>query len=171
MIRNKNGVLKPYLIEVNHTPSFQTDSLLDYQIKKNLIIDTINVLQLSQCDRSKWSRQKRRNKNQQESVDPDCWQWSEIVGGYCIIYTDTMVILFHYSSMNMMFIRSSWNNPNRYGMEQLIRMSKKSSIINHTLISNLILIGSQMKPKLTSKQMKSKIPILILILILSNQLK
>jgi len=30
MIRNKNGLLKPYLIEVNHTPSFQTDSLLDY---------------------------------------------------------------------------------------------------------------------------------------------
>lgn len=29
--------LKPWLLEVNHTPSFQTDSNLDYKIKYNLI--------------------------------------------------------------------------------------------------------------------------------------
>lgn len=39
--------MKPYLIEVNHSPSFQTDSPLDLQIKRHLIIDTFNILNLS----------------------------------------------------------------------------------------------------------------------------
>lgn len=33
--------LKPWLLEVNHTPSFVTDTPLDFQIKKNLILDTL----------------------------------------------------------------------------------------------------------------------------------
>ncbi|KRX03671.1 hypothetical protein PPERSA_04223 [Pseudocohnilembus persalinus] len=33
--------LKPYLLEVNHTPSFSTDTPLDHQIKKSLILDTL----------------------------------------------------------------------------------------------------------------------------------
>ena len=30
--------LKPWLIEINHAPSFGTDTCLDFKIKKNLII-------------------------------------------------------------------------------------------------------------------------------------
>lgn len=33
--------LKPWLLEVNHTPSFSTDTQLDYQIKSCLITDTV----------------------------------------------------------------------------------------------------------------------------------
>ena len=33
--------LKPWLIEINHTPSFSTDTPLDFKIKKDLIADTI----------------------------------------------------------------------------------------------------------------------------------
>ena len=33
--------LKPWLLEVNHTPSFSTDSELDLIIKKHLILDTL----------------------------------------------------------------------------------------------------------------------------------
>jgi tubulin polyglutamylase TTLL6/13 len=39
--------LKPWLIEVNHSPSLCTDSPLDYNIKKNLVRDTIHMLGLS----------------------------------------------------------------------------------------------------------------------------
>jgi len=39
--------LKPWIIEVNHSPSFSTDSPLDFRIKKNLISDTIKLLNLS----------------------------------------------------------------------------------------------------------------------------
>lgn len=33
--------LKPYLLEVNHAPSFNTDTPLDYLVKKQLLIDTL----------------------------------------------------------------------------------------------------------------------------------
>ena len=38
---------KPYLLEVNHAPSFATDSPLDYDVKYNLIADTFSLLGLS----------------------------------------------------------------------------------------------------------------------------
>ena len=38
---------KPYLLEVNHSPSFQTDSPLDEQVKGRLVLDSINMLGLS----------------------------------------------------------------------------------------------------------------------------
>ena len=36
--------LKPWLLEVNHTPSFHTDANFDLQLKKNLILDTLNLV-------------------------------------------------------------------------------------------------------------------------------
>lgn len=39
--------LKPYLLEVNHTPSFTTDTPLDSFIKKNLIKDAITLMNIS----------------------------------------------------------------------------------------------------------------------------
>jgi len=38
---------RPILLEVNHSPSFSTDSPLDYKIKNELIRDTIRLLGLS----------------------------------------------------------------------------------------------------------------------------
>ncbi|EDK31544.2 tubulin-tyrosine ligase family protein (macronuclear) [Tetrahymena thermophila SB210] len=46
--------LKPYLIEVNHTPSFWTDSPLDLQVKKNLIIDTLNIVNVTNQTKRKY---------------------------------------------------------------------------------------------------------------------
>lgn len=39
---------KPYLLEINHAPSFTTDSPLDEKIKGQVIYDTLNLLGLSQ---------------------------------------------------------------------------------------------------------------------------
>ncbi len=39
--------LRPIILEVNHSPSFSTDTPLDFKIKKNLISDTIKLLNLS----------------------------------------------------------------------------------------------------------------------------
>lgn len=36
--------LKPYLIEINQSPSFKTDSPLDFQIKRNVIKDAFSML-------------------------------------------------------------------------------------------------------------------------------
>jgi tubulin polyglutamylase TTLL6/13 len=38
---------KPYVIEVNHTPSFVTDTPLDYHIKFGLIKDTLNLMNVN----------------------------------------------------------------------------------------------------------------------------
>jgi tubulin polyglutamylase TTLL6/13 len=39
--------LKPYLLEVNHAPSFATDSPLDYEVKRNLFVDLFPMLGLT----------------------------------------------------------------------------------------------------------------------------
>lgn len=38
---------RPWLIEVNQSPSFATDSPLDYQVKKAVCTDTFNLLNIS----------------------------------------------------------------------------------------------------------------------------
>jgi len=41
-----NDVGEPNLLEINYTPSFSTDTPLDLTIKKNLIKDTMVLMQL-----------------------------------------------------------------------------------------------------------------------------
>ena len=36
--------LKPWLLEVNHTPSFHTDATFDLLLKSNVILDTLNLV-------------------------------------------------------------------------------------------------------------------------------
>ncbi len=43
--------LDPWLLEVNHTSSFSTDSPLDFQIKKHLILDTLIILNVKHKDK------------------------------------------------------------------------------------------------------------------------
>jgi len=44
--------LKPILLEVNHSPSFQTDSSIDLKIKNRLIEDTIRLLNINSNSKS-----------------------------------------------------------------------------------------------------------------------
>lgn len=57
--------LKPWLIEVNLSPSLATDSPLDMVIKTNLLVDTFNMIGVRRFDRRKESlnKLKYRNKN------------------------------------------------------------------------------------------------------------
>lgn len=52
--------LKPWIIEVNHTPSFNTDSPLDFKIKKTLIVDTLALQQMSYYRKMKYKRDKQQ---------------------------------------------------------------------------------------------------------------
>ena len=45
--------LNPYLLEINYTPSFTADTPLDRYIKKSLISDTLNLLNVNQ----KWKKE------------------------------------------------------------------------------------------------------------------
>ena len=53
--------LKPWILEVNHSPSFTTDTPLDFKIKKNLIADTIRLLNLT------WT--KKQNQKKQKTIE------------------------------------------------------------------------------------------------------
>ena len=53
---------KPWLIEVNQSPSFKTDSPLDYRIKKAVLTDTFRLLNMS------WEKRKKIIKEQKESM-------------------------------------------------------------------------------------------------------
>ena len=44
---------KPWLIEVNQSPSFATDSPLDYKVKKAVLTDTFRMLNCSVSKRKK----------------------------------------------------------------------------------------------------------------------
>jgi len=60
--------LKPWLLEVNHSPSFCTDSPLDYNIKKNLLRDTLHILNLNQKRKQKHVNE-IKNENEKRLVD------------------------------------------------------------------------------------------------------
>ncbi len=42
-----NNLAEPILLEVNHTPSFTTDTPLDHKIKFNLIKDTLKLMNIN----------------------------------------------------------------------------------------------------------------------------
>eukprot|EP00075_Anas_platyrhynchos_P033213 XP_027322466.1 tubulin polyglutamylase TTLL6 isoform X2 [Anas platyrhynchos] len=45
--------LKPWLLEVNHSPSFTTDTRLDREVKDALLCDTINLINVHACSKRK----------------------------------------------------------------------------------------------------------------------
>jgi tubulin polyglutamylase TTLL5 len=54
--------LKPWLMEVNLSPSLATDSPLDVKIKSNLLIDTLNLVGIRKFDRRRDSLTKMKNR-------------------------------------------------------------------------------------------------------------
>lgn len=55
--------LKPWLLEVNHSPSFTTDTPFDYKVKRALIADTIRLLHMNSNNRVKYYQQKQEETN------------------------------------------------------------------------------------------------------------
>jgi len=51
--------LKPWLLEVNHLPSFNHDTQTDCQVKTDLIRDMLSILQLSVDSRKRTHREMR----------------------------------------------------------------------------------------------------------------
>nr|XP_020136701.1 tubulin polyglutamylase TTLL6 isoform X2 [Microcebus murinus] len=52
--------LKPWLLEVNHSPSFSTDSWLDKEVKDNLLYDTFVLINLRSCNKKKVLEKERQ---------------------------------------------------------------------------------------------------------------
>ncbi|XP_034947794.1 tubulin polyglutamylase ttll6-like isoform X2 [Chelonus insularis] len=45
--------MKPFLLEVNHSPSFHTDAPIDKDVKESLLMDTFQLLNFNECDKKK----------------------------------------------------------------------------------------------------------------------
>ncbi|CAD8180271.1 unnamed protein product [Paramecium octaurelia] len=90
--------LKPWLLEVNHTPSFSTDTPLDKIIKRNLIMDTLILLDVKNKPKKIYLEQKRAPvyqrpmKMSQEEKEKQSSKMSLIedkhLNGYIKIYPD-----------------------------------------------------------------------------------
>ncbi|CAK6442426.1 unnamed protein product [Pipistrellus nathusii] len=52
--------LKPWLLEVNHSPSFTTDSRLDREVKDALLLDAMILANLRGCDKRKVMEEEKR---------------------------------------------------------------------------------------------------------------
>jgi tubulin polyglutamylase TTLL6/13 len=53
--------LKPWLLEVNHAPSFATDTPLDQSVKHGAIADAISLLGISVANRTKYMSRVREH--------------------------------------------------------------------------------------------------------------
>ncbi len=56
--------LKPWLIEINHLPSFETDTPLDLKIKKNVLIDAFHLMNISNKDRTNFKNKRKADADQ-----------------------------------------------------------------------------------------------------------
>ena len=68
---------KPWLIEVNCSPSFATDSALDYEVKKNVIGDAFKLLTYDPDKREEMIEEKEKKKKERiltgkiDKMDPE----------------------------------------------------------------------------------------------------
>ena len=53
--------LKPWLIEINHAPSFATDTPFDFKIKKDVIADALQLLRMSYKRKKKFIKSVKTN--------------------------------------------------------------------------------------------------------------
>jgi tubulin polyglutamylase TTLL6/13 len=53
--------LKPWLLEINHAPSFSTDTPFDFKIKKDVIADAIELLGFSYHRKKKFIKNLKLN--------------------------------------------------------------------------------------------------------------
>lgn len=53
--------LKPWLIEINHAPSFATDTPFDFKIKKDVIADAVQLLRMTYKSKKEFLKNHKNN--------------------------------------------------------------------------------------------------------------
>lgn len=105
--------LKPWLIEVNHTPSFTTDTPLDRKIKKGAIRDALQLMNISVKNRTRLKNQRKIEQQKRvltgkkvkltseekqkivENAQKERDEWErKNMGGYSKIYPIEVFILY-----------------------------------------------------------------------------
>ncbi|KAI4894664.1 hypothetical protein NFI96_013505 [Prochilodus magdalenae] len=128
--------LKPWLLEVNHSPSFTTDSQLDREVKDELLYDTMVLVNLEACDRQKAREEERRriHKRLHQASKQD-WQQLQDKQGQGKRHILGMQVKSagekgkpHYSFQGSM--HSNMNNPTHFLPGLTLCMTKGQAAIN-----------------------------------------
>jgi tubulin polyglutamylase TTLL6/13 len=59
--------LKTWLLEVNHAPSFNSDTKVDQEVKEKLLVDTFNLLNIKVNDRDRVMRKEKKDMAEREN--------------------------------------------------------------------------------------------------------
>lgn len=59
--------MKPWLIEVNHAPSFRADSKFDFDLKSNLLFDTFTLLNMNGQSKTKTMREMKEYRDMRKT--------------------------------------------------------------------------------------------------------
>lgn len=88
-----NEKLRPYLIEVNHSPSFRTGSMIDERVKTNLIRDTLRILNLSKEMKKKLVQMRRKQKDTKRNTGRNLKLNEGKVKKECLRHRDEYMIM------------------------------------------------------------------------------
>ena len=128
--------LKPWLLEVNHSPSFTTDSPLDYKIKYVLIKETMQMLNLNVARRQAYSKVNKtryfsmqktrnpefRNPTAQNESQKDSWESSNQGGFKALILPENIEKLTNF----MQTAQKVWSEISKLGVKKPAFQSKLS---------------------------------------------
>ena len=129
--------LKPWLLEVNHSPSFTTDSPLDYKIKYRLIKETMQMLNLNVSRRKANTKVKKaRYFSVQKTMNPeskisdvqnesqkDSWESSNRGGFKALMLPENAEKLTNF----MQTAKKVWSEISKLGIKKPLLQSKLST--------------------------------------------
>jgi tubulin polyglutamylase TTLL6/13 len=135
--------LKAWLLEVNHTPSFHTDSTFDLQLKQNLILDTLTLLNVNPKAKKAYMENRitpyldkkftKINADELEKLQTDLTRWEDkMAGGYYKIYPPGPAFKSNYAPF-LEFAKTSWNeftNPRKKADEIVSQIASSINIKN-----------------------------------------
>ena len=121
-LRRLYGML--WFLQVNHSPSFHTDTQIDCDIKESLLKDTFIILNLTQADKKKVIEEDRRRVRERLLHGINCKMWV-----LCCIFQ----LKLHTSSL-----RRVWWCWNRRCLCLMNRMQDKIAIVNKTTVETVV---------------------------------
>lgn len=126
--------MKPWLLEVNHSPSFTTDSPLDYKIKSRLIRETLQMVNLDVANRLAYYRNRKSRyfplnksgnpeKNREMCMNlKDSWEMSNLGGFKSLFLPENLEKL----SSFLQTAKKVWTEISKLGVKRTRNQTRSS---------------------------------------------
>ncbi|OAF66871.1 hypothetical protein A3Q56_05427 [Intoshia linei] len=157
--------LKPYLLEVNHSPSFHTDAKLDKEIKESLLFDTLRLNNFALLDKKKCVEEDRKRikdrlfqkhvkKQDKNEIDIEMQKWyndlekfeNAYCGNFTRIYPKNNVEKYESFFLNNVSLyqetaaTKARSECARQQREEIIKKQKQSDAVFNRSSNNSVLI-------------------------------